>query len=351
MKDDRTFVFETADGFSYGLLKQYAKENRLFMTEAEHVLWNMMRDKMLGYKFRRQHIIGNYIADFVDLHHKLIVEIDGKYHFVGDMPVSDAVRTADLNKMGFTVIRFKNEEVLATPQNVLNRIKQKMKEMEASSKPSKKASPQPSPIGEGETYHGNTNSCGTLNSFAPNSFEVSQSGGTQKSLESPKSGGTYNASPSPIGEGRGGASSGAPVGIPAWAVDAGCSGNPGPMEYQGVDLVTGKQVFHFGPYYADGSIVYGTNNIGEFLAIVHALALMDKTGITDKAIYSDSYNAILWVRKKQCKTKLERTERTEPLYALISRAEKWLRSHNVTTPIIQWQTRQWGDIPADFGRK
>lgn len=137
----------------------------------------------------------------------------------------------------------------------------------------------------------------------------------------------------------------------AWAVDAGCSGNPGPMEYQGVDLATGEKVFHFGPYYADGSTVYGTNNIGEFLAIVHALALMDKMGITDKAIYSDSYIAILWVKKKQCKTKLERDERTEPLYALISRAEKWLRAHNVNTPIIQWQTRQWGDIPADFGRK
>lgn len=160
-----------------------------------------------------------------------------------------------------------------------------------------------------------------------------------------------------VGEGQGGAQGqaagqgGAPVGVAAWAVDAGCSGNPGPMEYQGVDLATGEQVFHFGPYYADGSTVYGTNNIGEFLAIVHGLALMDQKGITDKAIYSDSYNAILWVKKKQCKTKLERNERTEPLYALISRAENWLRTHNVTTPIIQWQTRQWGDIPADFGRK
>lgn len=137
----------------------------------------------------------------------------------------------------------------------------------------------------------------------------------------------------------------------AWAVDAGCSGNPGPMEYQGVDLATGMQVFHFGPYYPDGSTVYGTNNIGEFLAIVHALALMNQQGITDKAIYSDSYNAILWVKKKQCRTKLEHSERTEPLFTLIARAEKWLRTHPVTTPVIQWQTRQWGDIPADFGRK
>lgn len=137
----------------------------------------------------------------------------------------------------------------------------------------------------------------------------------------------------------------------AWAVDAACSGNPGPMEYQGIDLQTGAQVFHFGPTYGDGSTVYGTNNIGEFLAIVHALALMDKQGIADKTIYSDSYNAILWVRNKKCKTKLVRDERTEPLYNIIARAEQWLRVHPVRVPIIQWQTKGWGDIPADFGRK
>ena len=78
----------------------------------------------------------------------------------------------------------------------------------------------------------------------------------------------------------------------AWAVDAACSGNPGPMEYQAIDLQTGAQVFHFGP-------VKGTNNIGEFLAIVHALALCWQKGLHDKTIYSDSYNAILWVSKRQ----------------------------------------------------
>lgn len=123
------------------------------------------------------------------------------------------------------------------------------------------------------------------------------------------------------------------------------------MEYQGIDLTTGEQVFHFGPCYPDGREVYGTNNIGEFLAIVHALALMEKLGITDKTIYSDSYNAILWVRKKHCKTNLERSDATEPLFNIIARAEQWLRSHNVKVPIIQWQTKGWGDIPADFGRK
>ena len=130
----------------------------------------------------------------------------------------------------------------------------------------------------------------------------------------------------------------------AWAVDAACSGNPGPMEYQAVDLQTGQQVFHFGP-------VYGTNNIGEFLAIVHALALMEKQGITGKTIYSDSYNAILWVKKKQCKTKLAHTPETEPLFAIIRRAELWLRTHAINVPIIKWETSEWGEIPADFGRK
>ncbi len=133
------------------------------------------------------------------------------------------------------------------------------------------------------------------------------------------------------------------VSADAWAVDAACSGNPGQMEYQCIDLATGATVFHFGP-------VFGTNNIGEFLAIVHALALMQKQGIR-KTIYSDSYNAILWVSKKKCKTTLERSTRTQQLYNIIARAEAWLRTHPVQTPIIKWETTKWGEIPADFGRK
>lgn len=125
------------------------------------------------------------------------------------------------------------------------------------------------------------------------------------------------------------------VQCPSWAVDAACSGNPGPMEYQCVDLQTGEQVFHFGP-------VMGTNNIGEFLAIVHALALMEKQGIKDKVIYSDSYNAILWVNKKRCKTTLVRNAGTEQLHQVIARAEHWLRTHKITTPIIKWETKKWG---------
>jgi ribonuclease HI len=129
----------------------------------------------------------------------------------------------------------------------------------------------------------------------------------------------------------------------ALAVDAACSGNPGPMEYRGVYLGDGKEIFHFGP-------VHGTNNIGEFLAIVHALAMLDKQGLK-MTIYSDSRTAISWVRKKCCKTQLERTEQTEQLFQLIERAEAWLKSHRVTIPIIKWETEQWGEIPADFGRK
>ena len=130
----------------------------------------------------------------------------------------------------------------------------------------------------------------------------------------------------------------------AWAVDAACSGNPGPMEYQAIDLATGYQVFHYGP-------VHGTNNIGEFLAIVHALALCWQQGQHDKTIYSDSYNAILWVKKRKCKTTLERTPQTEKLFEIIERAERWLQTHDYRNPIVKWETAQWGEIPADFGRK
>ena len=127
------------------------------------------------------------------------------------------------------------------------------------------------------------------------------------------------------------------------AVDAACSGNPGQMEYRGVHVASGQQVFHFGP-------VYGTNNIGEFLAIVHGLALMQQRGL-DLPLYSDSVNAISWVRQRKCKTKLPRDARTEELYRLIERAEQWLHTHTYTTPILKWETSRWGEIPADFGRK
>ena len=129
----------------------------------------------------------------------------------------------------------------------------------------------------------------------------------------------------------------------ALAVDAACSGNPGPMEYRGVYLRTGETVFHFGP-------VYGTNNIGEFLAIVHALALMEQKNIR-MPVFSDSRNAIGWVKQKRCKTKLARNPRTEALYQMIERAETWLKTHKTDIPILKWETERWGEVPADFGRK
>ena len=128
------------------------------------------------------------------------------------------------------------------------------------------------------------------------------------------------------------------------AVDAACSGNPGKMEYRGLYVATGQPAFHVGP------MEQGTNNVGEFLALVHALALLDKNGC-DMPIYSDSRNAILWVKQKQCKTKLERTDINKPIFDLIARAEKWLRENTYTTKILKWETAQWGEIPADFGRK
>lgn len=130
----------------------------------------------------------------------------------------------------------------------------------------------------------------------------------------------------------------------AYAVDAACSGNPGMMEYQGVDVKSRIQLFHFGP-------IFGTNNIGEFLAIVHALALQKQQG-THYPIYSDSRNAQLWVKAKKCKTKLERNAKTAKVHELIERAERWLQNNSYSDiKILKWQTDRWGEIPADFGRK
>jgi ribonuclease HI len=135
------------------------------------------------------------------------------------------------------------------------------------------------------------------------------------------------------------------VQLDAIAVDAACSGTPGPMEYRGIHIRDRNQLFHAGPYED------GTNNVGEFLAIVHALALLKKQGKPDLPIYSDSYNARSWVRKKTCRTKLQMTGRNGPIFNLLTRAVRWLHDNEVTNPILTWETEQWGEIPADFGRK
>ena len=129
----------------------------------------------------------------------------------------------------------------------------------------------------------------------------------------------------------------------ALCVDAACSGNPGKMEYQGVHLPSGRIVFHFGP-------IKGTNNIGEFLAIVHALALLQQKGLK-MPVYSDSVSGMAWVRNRKAKTTLERTDETAQALDMVARAEAWLRGHPQTNQVLKWPTEEWGEIPADFGRK
>ncbi len=131
--------------------------------------------------------------------------------------------------------------------------------------------------------------------------------------------------------------------LDALAVDAACSGNPGVMEYQGIYIPTRTRVFH---YRAEK----GTNNIGEFLAIVHGLSYLKKHRL-NQIIYSDSVNAISWVRQKVCKSKLVEDASTAELWDYIHRAENWLRTNSYTTEIRKWDTDRWGEIPADFGRK
>lgn len=128
------------------------------------------------------------------------------------------------------------------------------------------------------------------------------------------------------------------------AVDAASSGNPGKMEYRGVDTQTGKQLFYQGPF------AQGTNNIGEFLAIVHGLAIL-KQKQSDRIIYTDSRIAMGWVKKKKCNTKLKPSAKNKSLFELIFRAETWLKNNSYITKIVKWETKAWGEIPADFGRK
>ena len=131
---------------------------------------------------------------------------------------------------------------------------------------------------------------------------------------------------------------------PSLSVDAACSGNPGKMEYRGVDTKTKKQIFSKGPFDK------GTNNIGEFLALVHGLSYLKQKN-SDLPIYSDSKIAINWVKKGQCRTNLQITLENKPLFDLVKRAEKWLKANTFSTKILKWETKAWGEIPADFGRK
>ncbi len=131
--------------------------------------------------------------------------------------------------------------------------------------------------------------------------------------------------------------------IDSIATDAACSGNPGVMEYRGVYVKTGQTIFHY-------KHSCGTNNIGEFLGLVHGLSYLKRHNLP-QPLYTDSVNAIKWVEQKKCKTKMQPNERNKDLFDYISRAEKWLQENTYTTEILKWDTQSWGEIPADFGRK
>jgi ribonuclease HI len=144
---------------------------------------------------------------------------------------------------------------------------------------------------------------------------------------------------------------------PAIAVDAACSGNPGKMEYQGKFVDFGTDPATVVTLFKSPVFENGTNNIGEFLAIVHALA-WQKQKRTQYPIYSDSVNAQKWVREKKCKTKLQPNDKNAYLFELIERAEKWLHENDtwmkenaLAIPVFKWKTEIWGEIPADYGRK
>jgi ribonuclease HI len=130
----------------------------------------------------------------------------------------------------------------------------------------------------------------------------------------------------------------------SYCVDAACKGVPGPMEYRCVHTTSRRELFRQGPYQN------GTNNVGEFLAIVHTLAIFKKRGWA-YPIYSDSKTAILWVKKKKCKTRLRRDDQNDPIFDLIARAEDWLVKNEYENQVLKWETEAWGEIPADYGRK
>ncbi|MEX6626928.1 ribonuclease H1 domain-containing protein [Tenacibaculum salmonis] len=129
------------------------------------------------------------------------------------------------------------------------------------------------------------------------------------------------------------------------SVDAACAGNPGIMEYRGVLTKSKKEIFRLGPFKK------GTNNIGEFLALVHGIALLKNKKMDHYPIYSDSRIAMSWVQKKQCRTNLAFDASNQEILNLIKRAEKWLKENTYKNPILKWETKAWGEIPADFGRK
>lgn len=128
------------------------------------------------------------------------------------------------------------------------------------------------------------------------------------------------------------------------SVDVGSRGNPGIVEYKGVSTRTGEVIFEHPP------ISKGTNNLGEFLAIVHALAYLKQRG-SKMTIYSDSMTAMSWIRKQAVATTLPRDASTQEIWVLVDRALAWLHNNTYSNPILKWDTKAWGEIKADYGRK
>ena len=118
----KTATYKTASPDRYALLRAYARENRKNATIAEGFLWEHLRNGALGVDFLRQHIVGDYIADFASRHGGLIVEVDGGYHAERQQMENDAIRESALEQMGFHILRFTNEEVLYDIDNVLQKI-------------------------------------------------------------------------------------------------------------------------------------------------------------------------------------------------------------------------------------
>lgn len=134
--------------------------------------------------------------------------------------------------------------------------------------------------------------------------------------------------------------------LDAIAVDGACSGNPGPVEYRGVRVGTGEELFRVGPLNG------GTNNIGEYLALVHALALLDRQGDRTTPVYADSRTSLAWLRRHGHASTLKRTPFNSEIFNLLERADRWVQSHlNIPNKVLKWDTERWGEIPADFGRK
>jgi len=150
--------------------------------------------------------------------------------------------------------------------------------------------------------------------------------------------------PAPAGATGATGASAAEIDYDSISVDVGTRGNPGPVEYKGVDTRTGEVLFAHGP------IGKGTNNLGEFLAIVHALAYLKQSG-SSKTVYSDSRTAIKWVKQRQVATNLVRDESTREIWTLVDRALHWLQTNRYPNKLLKWETSKWGEIKADYGRK